>query len=192
MLTTLCPHQNFVAEPGQGFYFKGLAQGAPDYESIGQAWDKIKEVATIPGFGVGTIILEYFSLGKIRSVPLEATAFRRASTVNVLVGINWKDNTPENDLIAKGYAHNVAAILGRGQSALTTSESLGYSNYGTLSLLKRSSIHKRDIILDPAAVGVNQDKARLVFAENYPRLQKIKRKYDPEVIFNKWFPITPA
>ena len=185
-------HQNFAAKPGQGFYFKGLAQGPSDYKSICQAWDKIKEVATIPGFAVGSIILEYFSLGRVRSVPLEATAFRRASTVNVLVGFVWTDNKPENDAIAKRYAHDVAEILGRGQSALTTSESLGYSNYGTFCLFERSSIHKRDIISDPEAVVGNRDKAKLVFAENYPRLQRIKRKYDPEVIFNKWFPITPA
>ena len=36
------------------------------------------------------------------------------------------------------------------------------------------------------------DKAKLVFAENYPKLQKVKKQYDPNGIFNKWFPITPA
>jgi FAD/FMN-containing dehydrogenase len=36
------------------------------------------------------------------------------------------------------------------------------------------------------------DKAKAAFGENYPRLQGIKKKYDPDNIFNKWFPITPA
>ena len=45
---------------------------------------------------------------------------------------------------------------------------------------------------EPDAVAGNSDKARLVFAENYPRLQQIKKKYDPEVVFAKWLPITPA
>jgi FAD/FMN-containing dehydrogenase len=36
------------------------------------------------------------------------------------------------------------------------------------------------------------DKAQVIFGQNYPRLQKIKKRYDPENIFNKWFPITPA
>ncbi|KAG6835269.1 hypothetical protein H0H93_003257 [Arthromyces matolae] len=36
------------------------------------------------------------------------------------------------------------------------------------------------------------DKAKAAFGENYPRLQSIKKQYDPENIFNKWFPITPA
>jgi len=36
------------------------------------------------------------------------------------------------------------------------------------------------------------DKSKVVFGDNYPRLQKIKKRYDPDNIFNKWFPITPA
>jgi hypothetical protein len=161
-----------------------------------QAWEKMQEVTTNPGFIGGNILIEYFALGKISSVPPDATAFRRAATVNVLVGAIWKGNKPENDLIARRYTHDVVDIIGQGQSAMSTSESLGYANYGMFSLLlKLSSIHDL-IILDPGAVvsdqDAAQDRAKLVFAENYPRLQKIKRKYDPEVIFNKWFPITPA
>jgi FAD/FMN-containing dehydrogenase len=42
------------------------------------------------------------------------------------------------------------------------------------------------------AAEIVLDKARAAFAENYPRLQEIKKKYDPERVFNKWFPIEPA
>lgn len=34
--------------------------------------------------------------------------------------------------------------------------------------------------------------ASILFGPNYPKLQKIKGKYDPENMFNKWFPITPV
>lgn len=34
--------------------------------------------------------------------------------------------------------------------------------------------------------------ARRAFGPNYPRLQKLKRTYDPEMIFNKWFCIRPS
>jgi hypothetical protein len=37
-----------------------------------------------------------------------------------------------------------------------------------------------------------QDKAQVLFAENYPKLQVLKKKYDPECVFSKWFVITPA
>jgi len=36
------------------------------------------------------------------------------------------------------------------------------------------------------------DKVRKLFGSNYPRLQRIKAKYDPNMVFNKWFPIVPA
>lgn len=40
--------------------------------------------------------------------------------------------------------------------------------------------------------GAPVSKAAALFGENYPRLQEIKKKYDPDAIFNKWFVITPA
>ena len=36
------------------------------------------------------------------------------------------------------------------------------------------------------------DKSAIMFGENYPRLQEIKKKYDPELFFNRWYPIIPA
>ena len=35
-------------------------------------------------------------------------------------------------------------------------------------------------------------KAAVNFGSNYKRLQEIKKKYDPDLVFNKWFVITPA
>ena len=35
---------------------------------------------------------------------------------------------------------------------------------------------------------VGNAKVKKLFGNNYPRLQKIKAKYDPELVFGKWFP----
>ena len=35
-------------------------------------------------------------------------------------------------------------------------------------------------------------KAEVLFAANYPRLQKLKHEHDPDNIFSKWFPIAPS
>jgi FAD/FMN-containing dehydrogenase len=37
-----------------------------------------------------------------------------------------------------------------------------------------------------------KEKARIAFGENYPALQKVKKTYDPDNVFNRWFAITPA
>ena len=33
--------------------------------------------------------------------------------------------------------------------------------------------------------------AEALFGENYARLQKLKKEYDPDLVFFKWYPITP-
>jgi hypothetical protein len=35
------------------------------------------------------------------------------------------------------------------------------------------------------------EKLKEIFGENLPRLRELKKKYDPNFIFNKWYPIAP-
>ena len=44
----------------------------------------------------------------------------------------------------------------------------------------------------PASTIVTSDSTRALYEDNYPRLQIIKKKYDPDVVFNQWYTITPA
>jgi len=39
---------------------------------------------------------------------------------------------------------------------------------------------------------MGNEKSSTVFNVNYPRLRALKRKYDPDVVFKKWFAIEPA
>ena len=46
--------------------------------------------------------------------------------------------------------------------------------------------------IDAGLGGHVADKAQALFGTNYPRLQQLKKKYDPEMLFSKWFVIQPA
>ena len=46
--------------------------------------------------------------------------------------------------------------------------------------------------IDAGVGGHVADKAQALFGSNYPRLQQLKKKYDPEMLFAKWFVIQPA
>ena len=49
-----------------------------------------------------------------------------------------------------------------------------------------------DDITSPAAATAGPTaKAPALFAENYARLQKLKKQYDPDLVFFKWNPISP-
>ncbi|TGO91097.1 hypothetical protein BPOR_0039g00110 [Botrytis porri] len=42
------------------------------------------------------------------------------------------------------------------------------------------------------SVTIGTERTQDMFGQNYARLREIKRKYDPEFIFKKWYPIPPA
>ncbi|THV05381.1 FAD-binding domain-containing protein [Dendrothele bispora CBS 962.96] len=169
--------QNDRTQHGSCIYQKGVAQSSLDYPSLKQAFDKVIELSSgNDDFGV-VLVFEYFNLDQINSVSPSKTAFRRDPTNTILINFVWKENTPANLQRARAGAKELADIIGNPQAQLgvTKSQIQGYTNYGMSGMIEAVT-----------------DKAQLVFGQNYPRLQQIKKKYDPTLIFCKWFPIKPA
>ncbi|KAG6848905.1 hypothetical protein H0H93_012976 [Arthromyces matolae] len=181
---------------GQGVYMKGLAHRKPHFPSISKAFEYAQSVSG-PEFKA-TVLFEYLPLGKISTVPSAQTAFRRDPTPSILVLGIWQEDTQANTDRGRTVAHELGRIISEGQEGVTSTQVHGYSNYGTsrfqeLFLVDWFCSQTRT---DAEAVSGERDsvpdKAKAVFADNYPRLQSIKKRYDPENIFNKWFPIAPA
>jgi FAD/FMN-containing dehydrogenase len=181
--------------PGNGVYWKGVAHSGPDLETMAKVQEKCIEITKGGKFTV-QVAYEWIPLQKINSVPVNATAYRRIPDPNCLVIVGWPGNTHSNEKVdeARPLAHQLAGCVAGGESKLQDVKNQGYANYGgsPLTLIKfKPIIHD---IPDPEGIlgDKDEDNARVAFGENYPALQKIKKKYDPENIFNKWFAITPA
>ena len=63
-------------------------------------------------------------------------------------------------------------------SASTSSakDSLGYVNYADFYAIRNET----------------DEYARKIFGGNYDRLRKVKKVYDPDMVFNQWFCVRPA
>ncbi|KAG5651060.1 hypothetical protein H0H81_010042 [Sphagnurus paluster] len=170
-LTKEVPYENNTGmEHGQAVYQKGSAHPNPKYTSIAQAYEKLISLSK-PGLKVN-IVFEYFPLGKVISVPQGTTAFRRDPTPTLLLMAQWEETSGIDTERAREITHEITSIVAGTQTELLEAERFGYGNYD--------------------ADAVTGRKAKAVFALNYPRLQTIKKRYDPDNIFNKWFAITPA
>ncbi|KAF5362017.1 hypothetical protein D9756_002634 [Leucocoprinus leucothites] len=148
-------------------------------EPIAKAHEKVIEIVKGGKF-IANAIYEWIPLKKINSVPANKTAYRRIPTPNCLINIGWPGGTHSAEKVdeARPLARQIAVCVAGGESKLKDVKSQGYTNYDPEGVLGDKDEVK--------------DKAALAFGDNYPLLQKIKKKYDPENVFNRWFAITPA
>uniref|UniRef100_A0A0W0FJA5 FAD-binding PCMH-type domain-containing protein n=1 Tax=Moniliophthora roreri TaxID=221103 RepID=A0A0W0FJA5_MONRR len=122
-----------------------------------------------------TVMFEYNSFVKVNAVSNEAMALARHSLNNGLVLMGWSEDTPRYMMYAREVVWEILQMVSPGQRFFTGNRE-GFQ-YGEDQDHRVSSTIKGEALYG---------------AEKYKKLQRLKRKYDPDVIFNKWFIIEPA
>lgn len=179
--------QNIFAIPHQNYYLKGvLLSDVPSKDLSRKVFDRVMG-ASKEDFNVA-MILEYLPNDKINSIPEDATPYRRNLPGNALILVQWSENTPEKQAAARQTTHDLATLMPDGE---------GYGNYGQFSQPPRESI--ADFVVggtDDTSISLDgvapPDKTQKLFGKHYPKLQALKKKYDPNMLFHKWFLIAPA
>ncbi|KAG8963626.1 hypothetical protein FRC03_002773 [Tulasnella sp. 419] len=166
--------QNRFISPGHKLHW-GVHITRLDLKIFNKTLEGFKRIVNdCPAASASNVVFEFYHHDKFSSVPVDATAFAaRNPAYNVLITTQWKDAsfTP----ISKLCTQELATVIAEAASSDPASN-LGYANYAD----------------GFAGVNKNDDNARLLFGSNYPRLQEIKERYDPDMVFNKWFAIRPS
>ncbi|KZP18640.1 FAD-binding domain-containing protein [Athelia psychrophila] len=165
---------------GRCTYMKGVRWTKPRVEIMSQVLDEFTQLsAQKPDLDM-VCMFEYFGLKKACGVPDGATAAVRSPYCNVLNVLRWDEHSEANTVFAREASRKITDIAISGNVELKDKSSGGYGNYDP------------ELALGESETGPVSDRAEVLFGANYPRLQALKKKYDPEVVFSKWFVITPA
>jgi len=129
-----------------------------------------------PDSRLSAVLYEYVPKQKIMSVPKGAMPFNtRGNWSNITILPCWGNRT-DLDSYAKEWVHSLIDQL--------------------------VVVEKQDEMLKPGEefilekgyynASLGDEKLSAVYGDNYGRLRGLKRKYDPECVFKKWYPIAPA
>ena len=124
-------------------------------------------------------IVDIRNYEKVAAVPSPATAYSgRYNNAWIMPDLQWNDPS----LDAK-MREEVTAITAFAREKLQEKK--------IPSEIQNDG--QRDVTaIYPNISAGGEEKAKSVFGSNLPKLQALKQKYDPECMWNKWFPITPA
>jgi FAD/FMN-containing dehydrogenase len=140
------------------------------------AMDRLTELIQKVGPAAARSICIFEAFGDQRHLNLsrESTAFsNRGDWFNATVNPNWADKV-EFDDYCRQWARDVVEAWQEIE-------------------LKDDEVKNKVVGIRAYSNGsLGDEKSQMVYHENYPRLQALKKKYDPGMLFNKWYPILPS
>ncbi|KAJ7596435.1 hypothetical protein C8J56DRAFT_816199 [Mycena floridula] len=165
--------QNPHFKPGRFAYSSATSVASLNYPITAEAHEILVKFAAETKIEP---VLEYLILDnkKTLEVPRDIMAFPRDKVIlTVLLFLWYDDSSGKNNELARDMSKKITTLLQQGQPT-SASARLGYFN------------------ADGDATARDDAKVAAAFGSNYAKLQALKKKYDPEVVFNRWFPIVPA
>ena len=140
------------------------------------AMDRLTELLEKVGPDAATSVCVFEAFGDQRhlNIARDSTAFsNRGDWFNITINPNWGDRI-EFDEYCRQWARDMV------------------DEWREMEMKDEKVKHKVVGIMGYSNGSLGDDKSIVVYHENYPRLQALKKKYDPDMVFNKWYPIKPS
>ena len=116
------------------------------------------------------IVMEIRSYGKSTSISVSAMAFALCRTA-AMGAVEAQYDVSVSDAVMR---EEVKAITDKARD-----------------FMRKKGLYPEGTAMFNANISTGLEKITDMFGENLPRLRELK-KYDPNFVFNKWYPVTPA
>ena len=204
--TSMIPYEvvngmtNSMAPPGNQYYFTGITRTHLTVQTAVAIHDHLLKMrASHPLLGGFAMVWLYYPMAqKIMSVKSDAMAFRmRTPDLGCLVAVKLDSSVQDEEVKAKAkelltehrlFCEKLIISQAGDVQRPESDKCAAYANYGKST----SPTRKRLPPLTWNYLEMADGRADVLFGANYPRLQSLKAKYDPNSVFSKWYPIEPS